>query len=85
MLDSMPPLNQPPTAICTACRNRTYNMAVINERCGQRPDGRTRCRGINGSALNDTDWEQCRLCMGGSVNGLRCSICEGSGWKFIRK
>lgn len=75
----------PPVAVCTRCRTFTNDIQAINNRCGQRRDGR-RCDGVYGSALNAAgDWEECRYCAGEGVrDGSDCVPCQGTGWGYIR-
>ena len=73
-----------PVAVCTVCRAISYSMTGINGPCGRTVGGR-RCRGVNGSALNENDWAVCDQCTGtGSVDNSRCQYCSGAGWLYIR-
>jgi hypothetical protein len=77
ILDAM--ARQQPVAVCTVCDHFSSNMNLINEQCGERPGGK-RCKGVNGSALNVTDWKLCGECAGEG-----CEACRDSGWKFVRR
>ena len=79
-------MGQPkPVAVCTICGAVSYNPAGINERCG-RMVRRKRCRGVNGSALNEDDWALCDECVGEGLSGnARCQRCDGAGWLFVRR
>jgi hypothetical protein len=78
-------MQKEPIAVCTVCGHFTYNATLINQPCGQKPNGKNRCRGVNGSALNSTDWAQCTYCVDGLADGKRCEVCQGSGWNYVRK
>ena len=68
----------PPVAVCTSCRKYTWDAEAIDQQCSERK-GNKRCSGVFGSALNEGDWADCSDC-----NGDGCSICEHSGWEFVR-
>ena len=73
-----------PVAVCTRCGAVSYSAHLINGICG-RQIGNKRCAGVNGSALNATDWNECTSCAGsGTADGKRCGRCDGSGWLFAR-
>ena len=74
-----------PVAVCTVCGAVSYNPTLINGPCG-RMVGRKRCRGLNGSALNESDWAVCDDCAGDGFSGdARCQRCDGVGWLFVRR
>jgi hypothetical protein len=74
-----------PCAVCTVCGKYGFVMSVINERCGNRHNGK-RCKGVWGSALNVGDWVECESCNGtGSSKGTPCAGCQASGWRFARR
>jgi len=73
-----------PVARCTDCGHASRDLRVINGPCGQRVEGK-RCGGVNGSALNTFDWEECPSCHAtGREAGARCGQCEGDGWLYVR-
>jgi hypothetical protein len=75
---------RPPVAVCTSCGTYSFNVAAINQGCGERRD-RKRCRGVYGSAVNVGDWQQCSACGGGGrAGGERCPGCQGTGWEYVR-
>jgi hypothetical protein len=76
---------EPPVAICTVCGDTTYQLERIDSRCGRKPGGK-RCKGIYGSALNNGDWAKCIACdgVGRFGNAGSCSLCQGTGWSFVR-
>lgn len=76
---------QKPVAVCTVCGSFSFSPQLINQRCSERPDGKNRCKGVWGSALNEGDWQVCHDC-GSSRNkgSSRCRPCQGSGWLFVR-
>lgn len=75
----------PPVGVCTKCGDITYDAARINENCDRQPGGK-RCKGVYGSAMNSDDWEKCGACdgLGRAGNSGSCSICQGTGWVFVR-
>ena len=75
-----------PVAVCTRCGAVSYNAMLIDGVCGRsRGDGK-HCRGVNGSALNQTDWAACDKCaVTGLVGSARCERCDGVGWLFLRR
>ncbi len=76
----------PPVAVCTICGDITFDANAINQRCGRQPSGK-RCKGVYGSALNDTDWKSCNFCdaSGKQASGMTCEYCNGTGWRFARR
>jgi len=75
----------PPVAICTACHSCSMNPNAINERCGNRFNGK-RCQGVLRSAISNGDWKECPTCMASGKEGQsRCSQCEGFGWIYCRR
>jgi len=73
-----------PVAVCTRCGAVSYTPNLINGQCAQMVPGK-RCVGVNGSALNADDWEQCAACAGaGSTGTDRCGQCDGAGWLYTR-
>lgn len=73
----------PPSVVCSVCHHFSNDLGLVNERCGQRHGG-VRCRGANGSALNETDWQVCEICRGDGDAGGECPTCQGTGWQYIR-
>ncbi len=73
-----------PVAICTRCGKRTTSAEFINQRCGNRVNGK-RCDGIYGSALKPDDWKPCHYCGGSGHTGEKCVACNGSGWLYQRQ
>lgn len=74
-----------PCAVCTKCGAVTYALNLINGPCGRTVGGK-RCRGVNGSRLNATDWAECDVCAGsGRISESRCHRCDGVGWLDVRK
>lgn len=74
---------QQPVAVCTRCGAVSYSAAQINGQCAQITLGK-RCTGVNGSALNKTDWEKCPACQATGQNGnTRCGQCDGAGWLYL--
>jgi len=81
-------IQKKPLAVCTACGAVSYIATLINGPCGRRRRDGNRCRGINDSALNETDWATCDGCAGsGRVGdgGSPCDRCDGVGWLFVRR
>lgn len=73
-----------PTTVCTDCGRAGYSIQLANRPCGYtRADGR-RCRGVNGSANQETDWLECPYCDGEGGEDIRCHPCDGAGWMFVR-
>jgi hypothetical protein len=73
-----------PVAVCTRCGAVSYTVNLINGQCSQTVAGK-RCIGVNGSALNPDDWNQCAACAGtGSIEGTRCGHCDGTAWLYAR-
>src|SRR6266852_3836416 len=71
-----------PVAVCTRCGAVSYATNLINGQCSEMVAGK-RCVGVNGSALNADDWEQCAACAGaGSTGTDRCGHCDGAGWLY---
>lgn len=70
-----------PISVCTVCGTYGRNINAINERCAAR-SGRTRCKGVMGSAMNEDDWQPCQSCDGTDRN---CMSCQGSGWRYVRR
>ena len=68
-----------PVAVCTVCGEYTSRIEVINEQCHIR-QGKKRCSGVFGSALNIDDWAECSRCKGSG-----CEACQGCGVMFVRK
>jgi hypothetical protein len=50
-----------PVAVCSVCGTVSYNATLINGPCGRLVGGK-RCRGVNGSALNENDWGFVSVC-----------------------
>jgi DnaJ-class molecular chaperone len=77
--------NNRPVAICTVCHAYSSIVTAINERCGNRYNGK-RCQGVWRSALNEEDWQACPSCnaTGREIQG-RCKQCDGFGWIYCRK
>jgi hypothetical protein len=75
----------PPVGVCTKCGDFTYDAARINGNC-RRQRGGKRCRGVYGSALNRTIGRLAGSCNGaGRISGAICSVCQGSGWRYVRR
>jgi hypothetical protein len=73
----------PPLAVCTVSGHFSYGS--IDSSCSQRPDGKTRCKGIMGSAVGEDDWKPCSTCVDGIYEGKRCELCQGWGWEYVRR
>ena len=71
----------PPVAVCTKCGDLTYSPERINSQCDQKPDGKRRCEGVYGSAMNNDDWEKCGACGGfgrtGTAEAAPCAKVRG--------
>jgi hypothetical protein len=66
------------------CGHTSRDMGGIGQRCGQKFGGK-RCKGVNSSALNTQDWEECPTCQAtGREGGARCPQCDGDGWRYVR-
>ena len=73
-----------PVAVCTVCHTYSRNVATINCQCGNKFNGK-RCKGVWGSALNESDWEECPSCEAtGNESNRECEQCEGFGWIYCR-
>ena len=73
-----------PVAVCTQCGRYEYQVLTINERCSAHINKR-QCKGASSSALDLGDWQQCADCLAtGLRNGSECSICNGTGWHYLR-
>ncbi len=84
MPNQRPDQKPQPVAVCTRCGAVAYSQDVINGQCAQVTAGK-RCTGVNGSALNKTDWEACPACLGtGHGNEKSCGQCDGAGWLYVR-
>ena len=66
----------PPVAVCTVCGK--YGHA-INSACTSRDHRGKPCKGVFGSALNNTDWMPCADC-----DGAGCDSCQSSGHVYVR-
>jgi DnaJ-class molecular chaperone len=78
-------IREKPIAVCTKCGAMSYVGTLIGGSCGRTVGGK-RCRGVNRSALNETDWAPCDRCAGsGLVLSSRCDDCRGAGWLFVRR
>jgi hypothetical protein len=76
---------QLPVMHCTRCGHLGYDITLANQRCGQRPDGKNRSKGLNTSAIGIGDFEECPVCVAtGSVGDTRCERCSGHGWLYVR-
>src|SRR5580704_3826235 len=74
-----------PTTRCTECGAAGYNPSVANGRCNKIIGGE-RCHGINQSATNIADWEECAYCRAtGFERNKICSQCRGVGFLFVGK
>lgn len=75
----------PPVAVCTKCGHFSYSAGQIGEQCGLFPDGKRRCKGNYGSALNNDDWDKCGACDGTGMDSEgSCRACQSTGWRFVR-
>ena len=73
-----------PVTICTVCGRVGYSIQLANGTCGWRlPNGKL-CRGVNGSAEQESDWLECPHCDGTGWKGTKCEPCDGAGWMFVR-
>ena len=78
-------MREVPTTRCTECGAAGYNVSVANGRCNKTIGGE-RCHGINQSATNIADWEECAYCGAtGFVRNKICSQCRGVGFLFAGK
>ena len=50
------------------------------------PPGAKPSKGVYESALREDDWAKCMACDGGgkTENSMSCSVCQGTGWIFVR-
>jgi len=70
---------------CRECGAAGYNATVANGRCNK-IIGEERCHGINQTATNIADWEECASCRAtGFERNKICSLCRGVGFLFIGK
>jgi DnaJ-class molecular chaperone len=73
-----------PVTHCTQCGGAGYNARVTGRRCCKTIAGE-RCNGINASAPNRADWEDCSFCDAtGYYRNKDCPQCQGVGYRFIR-
>lgn len=83
-----------PVTVCTNCGTYGHSIQLANQRCGQRR-GKKRCDGVNGSAIGNNDWAECRACNGSGMHGteqmlrlpaLRLGLRAPSvnRWSFLR-
>jgi hypothetical protein len=78
-------MREVPTTRCTECGAAGYNVSVANGRCNKIIGGE-RCHGINQSATNIADWEECGYCRAtGFERNKICSQCRGVGFLFVGK
>lgn len=81
----MPLKREVPTTYCTECGAAGYNPSVANGRCNKVIGGE-RCHGINRSAANIGDWEECACCRAtGFERNKICSLCRGVGFLIVGK
>jgi len=74
-----------PVTSCTKCGAVGYDIQLANGPCGRFVDRSMKCKGVNGSAINEGDWEECPSCGGtGDWANLHCDQCQGAGWLFVR-
>jgi DnaJ-class molecular chaperone len=74
-----------PVAVCTKCGKYSSSAQQINSQCNAKPDGKKRCGGVFGSALNENDWATCDLCNGKGRNESEiCPCCQGFGVMYVR-
>jgi len=74
-----------PVAVCTRCRAFSYHLQQVNLSCYHKPDGKKKCKGVFGSAIGVSDWEECSDCSGtGEHREAKCVLCSGVGWHYVR-
>ena len=75
----------PPVAVCTDCREYSYDITRVNERCHKVYVGK-RCKGVFGSVIGTNDWNECEHCHAtGMIDDKECEYCGGYGWLLMRK
>lgn len=73
-----------PFGRCARCDKRTFDVAALKQRCGERYDGK-RCKGTYQATATVGDWVECSVCHGSGVSGEgRCGACDASGWAYSR-
>ena len=73
-----------PVTRCAHCGGAGYNSGVTDRRCPRIIAGE-RCNGINTSARNSGDWEDCSNCEAtGYYRNKECPHCRGVGYLFVR-
>jgi hypothetical protein len=73
-----------PVTHCTVCGSAGHNSRVTGGRCC-RTIGGERCNGMNASAANRSDWEDCSNCGAtGYYRNKDCPACQGVGYLFLR-
>jgi hypothetical protein len=74
-----------PKTSCSKCGAAGYNATVANGRCNKIIGGE-RCNGINQSATDIADWEECAPCGAtGFDRNKICSLCRGVGFLLTGK
>lgn len=75
-----------PVAVCTKCKTYSDRIEAVNQGC-HRGSGKDRCKGIFRSAIGADDWATCTVCNGTAFTAARerCGVCQGTGWRFVRK